>query len=314
MARGKKNELTDDMVREIIAMRGLMTAYQVGRKYGIAATRVAGYWNTVQDGDASADELAPHVSEKLAALGLSKSGRKAAGVRETKSFTVQTGVLKPTQIGKQSYSYSDSASDSDAAGPSQPHEPHQSALSESLDVLLASIDAQGGPDKAAPTDLAQARRIAKRLRSSGEVSAQEYTQLVDSLTNVEPQHAHARRAGTQPRSCVQSAPIAEPIEPPRTRPLGRHRQDRDDGGWSSRGNGGGRIRGGPGGSSSRGRDRLGRGVSPGIGDDRWSAEPAPVAAEQYRGKQDRGPSRTHAHAADADVLMYDDIMAPMTRY
>jgi hypothetical protein len=215
MVRGKRNELTDEIVREIVSMRG--------RKYGIAATRVAGYWNAVQNDDASADELAPHVSGRLAALGPSKNGRKAAGVRETKSFTVQTGELKAAQIGKQSYSYSDSGSGSATAGPSQPHEPHQSALSESLDVILASIDAQGGPDEAAPTDLREARRIAKRLRASGEVSAQEYTQLVDSLiTNVEPQHAHARRVGTQPRRHVQPPPVAEPIDPPRARPLGRH--------------------------------------------------------------------------------------------
>jgi hypothetical protein len=242
MVRGKRNELSDNTVREIVAMRGLLTTYQVGRKYGIAATRVAGYWNAVQDDDASGDELEPHVSGKLAAVGSSRAGRKAAGVRETKNFTVQTGELQAAKIGKQSYSASASASESAEC------EPHQSALADSLDVILAAIDAQGGPNEAAPTDTRQALRIAKKMRDSGELSAREHTALADSLrtTYVEPQRTNTRPA-RQPR---REQPQHEPEPgPSRARPVGGYREDRTDG------RGGRRLAPWPGGSR---RDRQER--------------------------------------------------------
>jgi hypothetical protein len=267
MVRGKRNELADETVRELVALRGLLTPYQAGRKYGIAATRVAGYWNAAEDdevgGDASGGEQ-PHVSGKLAAVGSSKAGRKAQGIRESKNFIVQTGALQAAKIGKQE-SYSVSGSGSEACD-----EPHQSALADSLDVLLASIDAQGGVNEAAPTDTRQALRIAKKMRDSGELSAREHTDIVASLkTYVEPKRTTPRLA----RQPDRGEPYYEPEpEPSRAGLLARRGQHADPGGsyGSGRGRGGspgvGRTSGG--GYSSRRGDGL-----PGGGRSRQNAVP-----------------------------------------
>jgi hypothetical protein len=201
------------------------SAYTVAKRHGISATRVKRIW---AETDHESGPIVPYTTEQ-------DDGNE----RRSGPFAVTTGRTKHAKMASSS---SSSYSVSDGV------DPDVAAALEQLDVSLAAIDAQGGPNRADETMVAETRELNDALAHAQVITRAMHTRNAKQLRTKSSKHGH--------RQLQESAP------PPRQLPIGRQHAA-PQGQHSQRGQFPARLREGGDDCRSGGRCDSPRGGQPG---------------------------------------------------
>jgi hypothetical protein len=150
------------------------SAYTVAKRHGISAARVKRIW---AETDNESGPIVPYTAEQ--------DDKKE---RRSGPFVVTTGRTKNAKM----------ASSSSTSSASDEVDLETAAALEQLDVTMAAIDAQGGPNLADETMVLEAREINDALANAQVISRAIHTRNAKQLKPKKPKHGHRQLQETGP--------------------------------------------------------------------------------------------------------------------